>query len=254
MIKQTPTPPKTSNRQQARDLSARLETVEKNLQSFEEAIPQFMFATDRAISVLQNQQSHATEIQNALVAILGQDAVIEKIKELRIAAEVKKAEERRARVAKALEEGKIVPEETVRPCVLDEKQKGPDDKPLVVDEGSIISLVEFGPDGDEIPYSFACVPVYKLSKETYREKLTGQKVGFEWEIEFEDEEGKPNGKKGKAVLMGVYKRVPQKPAAAPEAPVAAVPDETPAAPETPEVAPEAVPTPVAETTPAVAQA
>jgi hypothetical protein len=206
---QPPTPPKVSQRQQARDLSARVS-------SMEEAMPQFMFATDRQIGVLQNQQSHSTEILNALVAIIGEEQVVGKIQELRILAEVKKAESRRARVLQALEEGKLEPEETVRGVTVDAKGE-------VTDLGSLIALAEFDPEGREIPYSYACVPVGKMIKPEHQKAVAGQKAGFELEIEFE-EDGKPVGK-GKMVLLGIYKRKEQA-AAAPVKTEAASPVES----------------------------
>lgn len=243
MNRTLPTPPKTSNRQQARDLSARLDSVEQKVSELNEMLPQFMFATDRSVSTIQNQTSHWAEIQNALVAIIGEETVIKKIEELRLAQAVKEAEQRRARVVQALEQGKIEAEETVRGVVRNEKGE-------VTDEGSIIALVEFDTEGKEIPYSYACVPVAKISKPETQAALAGQKPGFEWELEFKDEEGKATGK-GKAVLLGVYKRkaLPPPPAVAPVAPeAAAAPAQT-----LPDVNTEAGDT-AAVTTPAPAQA
>lgn len=220
MNKINPAAPKQSVRAQARDLNTRVKDLE-------EAFPQFVFSTDRAVGTMQNQLSHNTEIQNALVALIGEEQVISKIEELRILAEIKKAENRRAQVTDALEKGKIEPEETVRAVVFNEEIKDENNPARVVDPGSYVAFVEFDPEGVEVPYSYACVPLAKLKNVEHQKALTGQKTGFELPVEFKLD-GQSAGT-GKMVLLGVYKKNPNwkppeapKPEAAP-APVAAAP-------------------------------
>lgn len=216
MNKTTPTPPKQSVRAVARDLNSRVKELE-------DSFPQFVFSTDRAVSTMQNQLSHNTEIQNALVALIGEDQVIAKIEELRITAEIKKAENRREQVTAALQNGKIEPEEVVRGVVVNPAIADPNNPARIVDPGSYVAFVEFDPEGREVPYSYACVPLAKLRNLDHQNALTGQKAGFELEIEFTIDD-KPVGK-GKMVLLGVYKKNPNwKPPEAPkpEAPAPAV--------------------------------
>lgn len=193
-----PTAPKPSQRQKARDLSARVDSLETTLEEMaQEAIPQFMFVTDQRMGVFQNQQSHQAEIIDALVGLIGEDNVLNAIAQNRLSVQVKRAEERRARVLKALEDGKIEPEEVIRGVKTNEKGE-------VEDGGSYIAFVTLDAKGVEIPYSYACVPVGKLVKPEHQLAVAGQKAGFEIEVDVADERGQPQGK-GKMVLLGVYK-------------------------------------------------
>lgn len=235
----------------------------------EQSVPRVIAAINQGFDTMRNQQSHATEIIDALTDLMGDTKVVEAVNANRVAKAVEMAKNRLASVEAALTAGHIEVEETIRACdplALNEEtgQIMPDENGQPREIGSFVAATEFAPDGTELPGSYYCMPMAKVKKE-FQEKLVGQKLGFEFDtvpaftadgVALTNpklgEDGQPlMDKDGNPVtvpqmlkrkVVGVYKAVPPKPAEAkPETKLAAVPDPTPA--EAPPAAPAAEATP-----------
>lgn len=219
----------------------------------EQSVPRVVAAINGGFDTMRNQQSHATEILDALVDLLGEDKVVAAVNANRIAKAVAMAENRKLSVETAVKDGHLETEATIRPCdplALDEAtgQLTGDENGNPREIGSFVATVEYDPEGKELPGSYYCMPLAKVKKD-FQPKLAGQSVGYELETvpafnaagvalttpklgddgkPLFDTEGKPVtiAQMLKRKVLGIYKAVAPKPAVALAPPAA---DASPAA-------------------------
>lgn len=142
-----------SARKQAGDALARLDEIEK-------VLTQLPLAMNQALNRISQQVSQIAEQLNAVVGILGVDAVAKAIQEERNAKDIADAERTKAEIEKGLAEGKLLLQD-------------------VVTEESIVTGVEYDKDGGVIVPGFIAAKFTDIEEE-YKANLLGKGAGFEF--------------------------------------------------------------------------
>jgi hypothetical protein len=170
------------------------------IDSIEKQQAQIVFATNRAIGILQNQTSHMAEIQDAIVRILGEENVAKAVLESRTERAEAMDDSKKQDTVKKLEEGTLVSEDTIR------APNGGDD------QGSMIESVDYDENGDRVAGSYNISFMSNIKPE-FRDSLIGKSVGTEIAVPKLDNENNPvlNEKgepvSGKTVIVGVYRKL-----------------------------------------------
>lgn len=183
-----------SLRKKAANAMERLDVLESQVEDVQKTIQQLAMAMNNALNQSSQQVAELRETLDAVVGLVGLGAVQSSLEESRLARMIAAAEETKANIAKALEEGKMV-------------------KTDKISGKSLIIGREFRADGTEIPPGFAAIQLVQV-KDDYRIKLLDQAPGFTMATEAG----------GKFEVMDVYEPV-DKPAVA-AAPVEAAKEET----------------------------
>jgi hypothetical protein len=169
------------------------------IDSIEKQQAQIVFATNRAIGILQNQTSHMAEIQDAIVRILGEENVAKAVLESRTERAEAMDDSKKQDTVKKLEEGTLVSEDTIR-------------APNGDDQGSMIESVDYDENGDRVAGSYNISFMSNIKPE-FRDSLIGKSVGTEIAVPKLDNENNPvlNEKgepvSGKTVIVGVYRKL-----------------------------------------------
>lgn len=200
--------PKLSNRKQTGKAIERLDELEA-------AFPQVVLAVNKSIGTLQNQLSHNVEIVNALVSMLGADAVAAQIEQNRLERTIAEGNNRKQMVVKALENGKLVTEDIVRPAIKGPKfdEFDPQDTARWAEMGSFVATLDYDGQGTELPGSYRCIRMAGVH-EDFAPAFAGKEVGYEHPAPLKDGQGqnimtdKNEPEIGKVVIVGIYKQVP----------------------------------------------
>lgn len=192
-----------SLRKKAATAMDRLDVLDNQMEDVLKNLPQLAIGFNDALNRIQQQFSDMNETVDALVGLVGVDAVQAAIVQNRLDRMNAAAATTKANIVKALEEGKLVKVEKVT------------EKTLMVGR-------ELKADGTMIPPGYSAVSFNQVKKE-YREKLLGQSVGFIL----------PTENDGKFEIIELYEGVPAAvvPAVAEATPEVA-PEAVPAPPET----------------------
>ncbi len=146
-----------SLRKKATDAISRLDVLETELEEIRKGNLDTVMAVNQAFSQLSQKLDESREILDAVVGLIGAQAVQEAIQGTRLAQMVDAANATKANIAKALAEGKLV-------------------KTEVVTAKSLVVGRETKPDGTEIPPGYAAIRFSQV-KEAFQTKLMGLKVG-----------------------------------------------------------------------------
>jgi hypothetical protein len=197
----------TTNTSQRKQMGNALERVA----NIEQTIPQLVEHFASQDNQIRQQLANQAEVVDALVGLLGSDVVADAIRTARVKKATEQGETRKANVAKAVAEKKLLPVETIFPAV----KEGD----TVKDVGAYVASIEFNPEGEEIAGSYHCLPMANVN-EKFADKLVGLKVGAEVPVPYMDGPGddakpqlndKGEPRIGKIVILGVYQAQPPKP-------------------------------------------
>jgi hypothetical protein len=141
----------------ARNALQRVEETLKRVDTLEQIIPKLVDATNNAVGQLQSQLSQAVETLDAIIGILGPDAVSTAVLEARQTRAVNNSEQQKAKLAEEVAAGRVK--------VVD-----------VVTEKSLLVFKETGKDGAEVVPSRVQFAATQLKPE-FREQLLGKGAG-----------------------------------------------------------------------------
>lgn len=201
---------KQSVRKQAAGALERVAELEQQMAFVHESIPKITLSINRRLEVLQNQISHATEILDAVVSVLGEDVISNAIQANRIQKAIQEAEALKARVTAAVEKGSLVPVDTVTEVKLDENGN-------IIERGSFVEGTEFDAQDEELPPGYVFLQMAEIWPDT-RKLLSNAKIGtevptfkFEKGAIVRDEQGNPVPSGGKFVIRAIYNQAEPKP-------------------------------------------
>ena len=174
----------------------------ERMDAIEQLIPKLIEATNRSLGQLNDQLAGAVEIVDAVVQILGEEAVSRAVSETRLVRAKETAKNQEAAIAKGVEAGQLKKTETVTPT-------------------SYIVFKEYDKEGTELAVSRFQSSLKNLQPKV-REELAGKTVGYKVKVEGEHS----------FEVMEIYEVVPtsELPVKQPTTPVPAPATETQAAP------------------------
>lgn len=177
-----------SMRKQATGFAAELAEMRAEVNDLKATVPQLAMATNQALNQANQLVATLQEQLDAVIGLVGLSEVQRAIQETRLANMKEAAEKTKANIAEAVANGQLVKVDTIN-------------------EKSLFVGREFNADGTEIPPGYTAVSYNQVKKE-YREKLSGQTVGFALSTD--------SG--GKFEVLEIYEAVEPKPEEKPAAP------------------------------------
>lgn len=166
------------------------------IQSLEESIPQIIQGVNGAFGQMNQQLGGIQETLEAIVGLMGKDAVESAIEDLRVKRAAEQAEAQKAAVAEAVKAGSLVPAK-------------------VIGEQTLVIGTECDKDGKVVGNGRVQLPLQSIKPE-FKEKLLGKEIGVTFDL--------PAG--GKFTATEIYDAVEK----APEAPAEPAAEALPAKP------------------------
>lgn len=168
-----------SLRKKAASAMERLDVVEAQVDDMQKTLPQLAIGMNDAVNRLSGQFNDHNETLDALIGLVGVNAVQAAIQEARLNRMKTAAETTKANITKAVADGKLA-------------------KADKIGEKTLIVGRETKADGTEIPPGYAAMSFSQVKKD-YKEKFLGQAAGFV----FDTEAG------GKFEVQELYEAVPE---------------------------------------------